>query len=118
MPPLPVRQDQYFRTLLPDHARDLQSVLPGVLDAAIGNIERVPPRNFQDPSGFGRLACAVSGCAARSHFALSEIEDTGAIAAGCHLEQSSAAGLLDIVTMCGKSEDVERFHGWHLALSI
>jgi hypothetical protein len=42
---------------------------------------------------------------------LSEIEDTGAIAAVGHLEQSSAAGLLDIVTMRGKSENVEGFHG-------
>ena len=71
----------------------------------------MPPRNFQDPSGFGRLARAVFGCAARAHFALSQIEDTGAIAAVGHLEQSSAAGLLDIVTMCGKSENVEGFHG-------
>ena len=47
-----------------------------------------------------------SAGAARSHFALRQVEDAGAISALGHLEQSSGAGLFHVVTMGGQGENV------------
>src|SRR6266852_2669233 len=110
MPPSPIRENQYLRTLLPDPTRDLQPVLPGVLDAPVGNIECCAPRNFQNARSFGRLACPVFSRAAGAHFTFCQVQDAGAVSALGHLEQSAAAGLLDIVTMRGESENVESVH--------
>ena len=40
---LPVRKDHDTRTGEADHANDLQTVLVGVLDPAVGNIEGSSP---------------------------------------------------------------------------
>src|SRR5260221_11468226 len=42
MASLPVGQDHHSRTLLANHLRDLQAVFPGVLYAAVGNIQSLP----------------------------------------------------------------------------
>src|SRR6266481_971740 len=101
MAALPVGKYQHPRTLLAKHADDLQAVLPGIFDAAVGNIEGVTPGNFQDARRLRRFARAVFGGAARPHFSLREVEDAGAVSALGHLEQSSGAGLFYIVAVRG-----------------
>ena len=46
MPALPVGKNQHARTQFAEHTRNLESIFPGVLDAAIGNVEREPRRHF------------------------------------------------------------------------
>src|SRR5258706_13367694 len=125
MPALPVREYHHLGTLLPDHARSLQAVLPRVLDAAIGNVKRIPPRNLQYAGSIGSFTSAVVRRSPGAHLALCEIEDAGAVSAVSHLEESAAASLLDIITMRGEGDDVESgdFHGcverrWSLGKSI
>ena len=52
------------------------------------------------------LARAVFGGSACAHLSLREVEDSGAMSEGGHLEQRAAAGLLDVVTMGCDSENV------------
>src|SRR5258707_13041937 len=99
MPSLPVRKDHHTRSLLADHSRYFEPILPGVLDAAIGNIKRLPPGDLQNLCrGFG-LAGAVFGAAASSHLSLREIKDSCAEAKLCHFEQGAAASLLHVVAV-------------------
>src|SRR5439155_15725890 len=81
--------------------------LPSVLDAAIGDIERVPPGDTQDFGGFGSFPGAVFSCAARSHFTLGQVENACAMSALRHFEQRAAAGLFDVVAVGSNGEDVE-----------
>jgi hypothetical protein len=106
MAALPVGKNQHSRTLLAEHADDLQAILPGIFDAAVGKIEGVAPGNFQDARRLRRFKGAVFGAAARAHFTLREVEDAGAVSALGHLEKSSAAGLFDVVTVRGQGEKV------------
>jgi hypothetical protein len=106
MATLPVGKNQHPRTLLAKHADDLQTILPGIFDAAVGNIERVTPGNFQDARRFRRFAGAVFGGAARPHFTLREIEDAGAVSALGHLEESAGAGLFYVIAVRGQGENV------------
>jgi hypothetical protein len=106
MATLPVREDQYPRTLFANYARDLQAILPCIFDAAVGNIERVAPGNFQDASRLRRFASAIFSRAARPHLTLRQVEDAGAVSALGHLEQSSGAGLFYIIAVRGQSENV------------
>src|SRR5450631_106819 len=107
MAPLPVGKNQDPRTLLAEYAGDLQAILPGIFDAAVGEIERMAPGNFQDARRVRRFAGTVFGGAARPHLALREVEDSGAVSALGHLEQSSAAGLFYVVAVRGQGENVE-----------
>ena len=51
---LPVGKNHHTGPLLADDARDLQPVLPSVLYASVGDIERVTPGGLQDLGrGFG-----------------------------------------------------------------
>ena len=106
MAPLPVGKNQHPRTLFAEYASDLQAILPGIFDAAVGKIERVAPGNFQNARRLRRFAGAIFGAAARAHLALREIQNAGAISALGHLEKSSAAGLFDVVTVRGQGEKV------------
>ncbi len=107
MAALPVRKDDHLRPGLADRARDLQAVLPGVLHAAVRDVERAAPPDAQDARRLFRLARTVLGSAARAQLALGEVEDAGAMAALRHLEQGAAAGLLHVVTVSGDGEDVQ-----------
>ena len=62
----------------------------------------------QDASGVGGFCGALLGGAARSHLALGEVEDAGAMAVLGHLEEGAAAGLLHVVAVGGDGEDIER----------
>ena len=101
MPSFPVGKNHHSRPLLAKHTNHLQPVFPGVLDPAVGNVESFPPRDAENLSRVGRFLGTIFGGAARSHLALRQIEDAGAIAALRHLEQSAAAGLFNIVAVRG-----------------
>jgi hypothetical protein len=106
MPSFPVGENQHPRTLFAEYADDLQTIVPGIFDAAVGDIEGVTPGNFQNACRFGGFTGPVFGGAARAHFTLREVEDAGAVSALGHLEQSSAAGLFDVVAVRGQGEYV------------
>ena len=103
---LPIGQDQYARTKLANHARDLQLVLVGVLDASVGNVEGLPPSGFEDAGCIIGFACAIVDGAARAHLALRQVEDGGAISAFGHLQERAAASLLNVVAVRSDGQDV------------
>src|SRR5664279_135690 len=103
---LPVGKNQHARAQLTNDARDLDPIAKGVLDPAVGNIERSPPTDFQDARCLIGLTRPVVNAAAGAHLALREIEDGSAVSALRHLEQRAAAGLLDVVAMGGNGQDV------------
>jgi hypothetical protein len=70
-----------------------------------GRVWRITRATFRC---LGCLPRTIFGSAARPHLALRQVENAGATSALCHFEQRSAAGLLNIVTMRGNGEDVER----------
>src|SRR5258708_2861901 len=108
MAALPVGQYHHTRPLLTDNTGDLEPIFPCVLNAAIGNVQRMAETGSEDSSGFRGLAGAIFGCAAGSHLALGEIENAGAVAAFRHFEQRSSASLFYVVTVCGDGQYVER----------
>ncbi len=112
MPPLPVRKYYHSRPLLAQHAHNLQPVFPGVLHPPVGNVERLPPRHAQDFRCLRCLAGAIFRAAPRAHLSPGEIENSGAISALRHLQQSAAAGLLYVVTVGGKGKNIE-WRGGH-----
>jgi hypothetical protein len=99
MTPLPVGKNQHPRTLLSKYADDLQTILPDIFDAAVGNIEGVAPGNFQDARRLLRFTRPVFSGPARSHFTLREVENAGTVSALGHLKQSSGASLFHIVAV-------------------
>src|SRR5689334_16696482 len=106
MTPLPVRKDHDARSRLPDNACDLQPIFMGVLDAAIGDIERISPTGLQNARGVGSFAGAVICRSTGAHLATREVEDGGAIAALRHLEQRATAGLFDVIAVRGDGQNV------------
>ena len=52
------------------------------------------------------FAGAIFGAAARSHLALGQVENAGAVAALGHLEESASAGLFYVVAMRGQGEKI------------
>src|SRR5438552_12798242 len=105
---LPIRKNHHPRPLLTDDARDFQPVLPGIFHACIGNSSRVAPGDLQNLGGRFGFGGALFGRAARSHLALRQIEDAGAISGLRHLQQSAAACLLTIIAMRSDGQHVER----------
>src|SRR4051794_9314412 len=98
MASFPIGKDDDTRPLLADDTRDLQPVLPGVLDASVWNVERLPPAHFQNLCRSFGFARAVLRRAARPQLALSQVEDAGRVAQARHLQESAATGLLHVVT--------------------
>ena len=85
MAALPKGKDHHSRSLLADDPRDLQPVLPGVLHASVGDIERVAPGDLQNLGrslGFGG---SLLGSAAGAHFPLGQVEDAGTVPGLRHL---------------------------------
>src|SRR5208337_3959542 len=103
---LPIGKNQHARAQFANDARDLDAIFEGVLDAAVGNVERVPPTDFEDARRLLGLAGALLDGAARAHLALREVENGSAAPALSHLEQRAAAGLLDVVAVGGNGKDV------------
>src|SRR6266850_6142141 len=107
MTSLPVGKNHDARLLLAYHPRDFKTILPGVLDAPVGDVECLPPAHFQDLRSRVGLAGAVFGGAARPQLTLGQIEDAGRMAEARHLEQGSPAGLFHIVAVRGYGKDVD-----------
>src|ERR1700716_2293980 len=101
MAALPIRKNQQARALLAKHASDFQTILPGVFDAAVRDIERVSPRYFQDAGRLCRFASAVFHVPASAHLTLTQVEDAGTVSALRHFEEGARAGLFYIVAMRG-----------------
>ena len=108
MPSFPVGKYYNSRPPLPEHARDLQSVLPRVFHSPIGDIESLPPRDAEYFRRIRGFAGTILGAASCSHFPLGEIEDSRAIAPLRHFEQRAPAGLLDVVAVGREGQNVER----------
>src|ERR1043166_495235 len=107
MPALPVRQDHHPRALLANRARNLEPIFPGIFDASIWDIERLPPAHLQNARrGFCFLLPLTLG-SARPHFAAREIKNAGRVAQLRHLEESSAARLLNIIAVCSNGQNVD-----------
>src|SRR5258708_3062486 len=69
--------------------------------------EVVGARSGRDFGGGYGLGLGVLCGSARSHLATGEVENAGATTKVGHLEQRSAAGLFNVITMCGNGKDVE-----------
>ncbi len=108
MAALPVGKDDDARAQAAKHGGNLQAVLVGVLDVAVGQVERLAVRNVQDAGCVGGFGGALGGGAAGAGLALREVEDAGAPAARVHGQQRAAAGLLDVVAVGGDGQDVDR----------
>src|SRR6266404_4027454 len=108
MASFPVRQDYDPRASFSDCARDFQPVLPGVLYAAVGNVERSAPGAPQNLRCGFSLSRSVISRAARTHLTLGQVEDAGALAALRHLQQRAATGLLDVITVGSDCQNVYR----------
>lgn len=105
---LPVGKYHDPRPRFAKHARYLEPVFPSVLDAAIWDVECLPPRSLQDSGCVAGFPRTVFRGAARAHLALCQIQNAGAMPALRHLEQSTATSLLHIVAMRGNGQNVER----------
>src|SRR4029077_5409129 len=105
MAALPIGEDDNARALLADHPSNFQPILPGVFNATIGDIERVPPTDSQDSCrslGFGG---ALGSAATRPQFTLGEVEDASFVPQGGHLRQRAAASLLYVVAVCRNGQN-------------
>ena len=107
MASLPVRQNYYARPSLADDARHLEAIVPGIFHAAIGNIESSAPADTENPCRVGSLSGAIFGGTARAHFPLRQIEDAGPLPALRHLQERTAASLLDVVSVRGYGKNFE-----------
>src|SRR5205807_9279969 len=108
MAALPVGKNDNSWALFAYHPCDLHPVLPGIFHAAIGNIESLPEAGLQNPRSFIGFAGSILDRAAGAHFPLRQVEDSGAVSLLRHLEQSAAAGLLNVVAVGGNSKNVQR----------
>src|SRR3954454_24516590 len=107
MAALPVGKNDHSRLLLADNLRHLKPVFPVVLDSAVRNVESIAPGNAKNSGGGGSLFRAFFRGAASAKFSTGKIQDSGTMAELRHLEQCSAASLLNVVTMSGNSWNVD-----------
>src|SRR5437763_2875630 len=107
MAPLPIWENHNSRTCAANYVSDLQAIRPIVFDSAVRNIECFTPADLHQPPGRIRLALAIGGTAARSHFATCKVQDPGTLTFLCHLEQRTATSLFHVIAMSGDGEDVE-----------
>src|SRR6516164_7264998 len=107
MPALPVRKNYYAGPRLANDGRNLKTILPGVLNASVGNIEGAAPDYAENLRSIIRLALPVFGRAARAHLAAREVENTRPLPLLRSFEHSTAAGLLDVITMSSDGQNVE-----------
>src|SRR5271168_4403832 len=107
MAALPVGQNDDARAGLANYGCDLQPVLPRVFDSPIRDVEGVTPGRAENFRGVGGFTGAIVGGAARTHLALGQVEDAGALSVLRSFQQRAAAGLLDVVAVRGYGENVE-----------
>ena len=105
---LPVRQDDDPRTQPAQYGGQLEAVFVGVLHVSVGQVECLAVSDVEDARGCVSLGLALVGRAAGATLAAREIEDGGLHAERVLDQEGAAAGLLDIVTVGGDSEYVDR----------
>jgi len=103
---LPVGQDDDAGSETAEDSGQLEAVLEGVLDVAVGEIKGFAVGAVEVAGGGVGLGLAIGGCAEGAGLALGEIEDAGAPAAGMHGEERATAGLLDVIAVGGYGENV------------
>src|SRR5579871_1317090 len=108
MAAFPIGKDHDPRPRFPDHTRDLDPVLPAVLDSAVGDIKRTPPTHSQNLCRRFRFTGAIFGGPARSHLALRQIKNSRTLPALRGFQKRAAASLLYIVAVRRYSENIER----------
>jgi hypothetical protein len=105
---LPVGQDDDAGAQAAENSCDLETVLVGVLDVAVRQVEGFAVGDVEDAGSGSSFGGTVCGSAAGAGFALREVENAGAPAASMHGKQSASAGLLDVIAVGGDGEDVDR----------
>ena len=103
--PLQRRRDDDARAEATDRPHEQLARRRRVLDACVGEPERLPRAAPDDLGGPLRFLLPERGGAARAHLALREVDDRGAVTALRRLDQRPAAGELDVVAMGGDGED-------------
>src|ERR1700729_720594 len=106
MPAGPVGKDHDARA---DVAQDLDNpepILPGVLYATVGDVERLTPAGTEDAGRIGGFGCPLFGRPTRSGLATSQIQDGCRDAAGPHAQQRATAGLFYVVAMGRNGENL------------
>ena len=114
---LPVGQDDDAGAQAAKGGGELEAVLVGVLDVAVGEVEGFAVSDAEDAGGFGGFGGALGCGAAGAGFALGEVEDAGAPAERLLDEQRAAAGLLHVVAVGCDGEDVHRWLASRLSAS-
>ena len=104
---LPIGQNDDAWTQTAENGSDLEAILVFVLDIAVGKVEGFAVSDVEDAGCRRGLGCTVGRGAAGAGFALSKVEDTGTPAVGVHGQQSTPAGLFDVVAVGGNGEDVD-----------
>jgi len=104
---LPVGEDDDAGAKAAEDGGDLEAVLEGVLDVAVGEVEGFAVCDVEDAGGGVGFGLALGCGAPGAGLALGEVEDAGAPASGVHREEGASAGLLDIVTVGSYGENVE-----------
>src|SRR5882724_5109086 len=107
MASLPVGEDDGFGAEFADDGGEAELVLAGWLDVGIGDSKGATPLDREELGGSGGFLGADFGRTTCSHFAGSEIENSGLIAALGHFYQRAAAGEFDIVRVGGDSQEIE-----------
>ena len=111
MPTFPVRQNHHPWPGLADDAGNFESVLPCVLDPAVRDVERPALADAENACRIGGLARPVFRRATSAHFALSKVEDAGALPALRHFEQRTAAGLFYVIAVRRNCQNIQRNRG-------
>src|ERR1700751_2158602 len=109
MPALPVRKNYNPGPRLANDGCNLETILPRVLNASVGNVEGAAPDYAENLRSIIRLALPVFGRAARSHLAARQIENSRPLPLFRSFEQGAAARLLHVVPVRSDGQNVEGF---------
>lgn len=107
MAPLPIRQDNHSWPQTAEGLDDLEPVRLRVFDVAVGKIKRLAMGDPEDTGGLLGLGAALLGGAPGPGLPLGKVEDACLPSSRLHGKQRPAAGLFDVVTMRGDSENIE-----------
>src|SRR5215475_5669000 len=107
---LPIGQHHRSGPRLANFLRKRITVFNGCSQAGISKIQALPALGADHRPGRLRFLRAYLTCTARSHFALSEIENTHGVPFLDHFDQGTGASEFDVIRMCGNSQNIYVFH--------
>src|SRR6202035_5731454 len=93
MAALPVGQDDDPGAQTAQHGGNFEAVFEGVLDVAVGQVERLAGGDLEDAGGLVGLGLALLGGAAGAGLSACQVEDAGAPSSCLHGKQGASAGL-------------------------